>query len=329
MPFVAIAGTFHAANYQPDGDSIRFKPANPALLARLTGPAAKLNTRGHAQLRIEAIDTLETHYAVPGGGGTHHQPNQWAHAARARLLNFVGIGNVVWDQAGNSVLSAADGTPGYILSRAVEKNRRPIAFVFAGTLPEADGADVMLDPQRLRQSYNWAALNEGLAHATYYEGLFADLRNELTAAVTAARTAGRGLWPGDATHAGFDAVDLASITVQIPIMPKLFRRLIEFMVNYGTSAGFKEKMAQSREGVFDLVDSNFTHFDTFIDQQPGSTRIRLTRNPEQLVFSELPQRPPEAFSLLMGNESLVLDETTEARLANVQATMQAALDNLV
>ena len=44
MPFTLIKGTFHLVNkssngrqtgFQPDGDSLHFKPANPLLLDRL------------------------------------------------------------------------------------------------------------------------------------------------------------------------------------------------------------------------------------------------------------------------------------------------------
>ena len=321
MPFVAIAGTFHVRGYQPDGDSLRFQPTDPTLLARLSGPPAKINPRGHVQLRIEAIDSLETHYSA-GGGGTHRQPDRWARSARTRLIDFAGIRNVVWDSAGSTVLRADDGTPGYILARAVEKNRRPIAFVYAGALPEPDGSPVRLDEQRLRGSFNFAAISEGLAYPTYYTGLFSDLRDALTDAVADAVAASRGVWSDDGTVAGFDADDLASITSETPILPKLFRRLIQHMVSYGSAVGFKEKMMQSREPVLDLRDNNFTHFDTFIEQAPGSTRIRLSRRPEELVFDEMPLRPVEAFSLLMGDEELVFDRATEAALAGSRPWLQ-------
>lgn len=324
MPFVAIAGTFHVRGYQPDGDSLRFRPTDPTLLARLSGPPAKINPRGDVQLRIEAIDSLETHYSA-GGGGTHHQPDRWAHTSRARLIEFAGIRNVVWDPAGSTVLSADDGTPGYILSRAVEKNRRPIAFVYAGALPEPDGSEVRLDAQRLQGSFNLAALHEGLAYPTYYKGLFSDLRDAMTGAVANAVAAGRGVWSDDGTVAGFDADDFASITTETPILPKLFRRLIQHMVSYGSAVGFKEKMMQSREPVLDLRDNNFTHFDTFIEQAPGSTVIRLSRRPDELVFDEMPLRPPEAFSLLMGNEELVLDPATEVALAAALPQLETVL----
>lgn len=298
MPFKVIRGTFQAVNYSPDGDSIRFHPDDPGLFNDLAGPPPKVNRRGDVQLRIEAIDTLETHYSA-AGGGTYTQPLEHAVTARARLLDFAGITDVVWDRRGLNVVSATDGAPGHILVRAVEKYGRPVAFVFAGSPAEADGADVFLDEPRLKRSYNFLALAEGLAYPTFYTGLFADLRAVLSAAAQDARAAGRGLHADDVTTAGFDATSLAVLTEQAVILPKLFRRVIEHMVSVGSAAGLKQSLQASREPVLDLTDSNFTHFDTFVDQAPGSTAIRLTREPEQLVFDAMPNRPIDHFAALL------------------------------
>lgn len=300
MPFKVIKGSFHVRNYSPDGDSMRFQPDDPGLVHDLAGSRPRFNARNHVQLRIEAIDTLETHYTPPSGGGTLHQPLELAQAATDRLLDFVGIKDVEWDATHRTVLDAQDGTRGYIMARTVEKNGRPVAFVFAGEPPEDDGADVRLDAQRVRDSYNYTALAEGYAYPTYYKGLFHDLRAELTAAVEEARKGGLGVHQADKTNEGFKASDLRSITKQHAILPKLFRRLAEYMVNYGTAEGFKKKLAQSKEPVLDLRTANFTHFDTFVEQKDDM--IRLTRRPEELVFDETPTRPPHAFSALMGSE---------------------------
>jgi hypothetical protein len=302
MPFTVIRGTYHVVRYSPDGDSIRFQADDTALLRDLPG-RVRINARNHAQLRIEGIDTLETHYTPPSGGGTYHQPLQLAETARSALLDFVGITNVQWDSAHNTVISANDGTRGYILSRDVEKNGRPVAFVFAGNPAEQDGASIFFDPARLRQSYNFLALQQGLAYATYYMGLFNDLRSELTSAVDQARAANRGVYAIDATNSGIDASSLRVLTEDVAIMPKLFRRLLEYMVNYDSAVGFKDKLAQSHEPVLEIATTNFTHFDTFIDQPNGSVQIKMTRKPEELVFDAMPTRPPEhTFSALMGDE---------------------------
>lgn len=298
MPFKVIKGTFHVRGYSPDGDSIRFRPDNLDLIIDLPGPAPQPHPRNHVQLRLEAIDSLETHF-TPGGGSALNQPLELAHAATDKLLDFVGITEVEWNNAHTLVTDARDETRGYILTRSVEKNRRPVSFLYAGDPTEADGSDVMLGEERLRDSFNYAALAQGLAYPTYYRGLFSDLREVLTAAAEEARDDGRGVFAEDSTNEGFEASNLSSITRRHVILPKLFRRLSEYMVNFGTAVGFKRKLEQSREPVLDLRTSNFTHFDTFIEQDDGSDEISLTRRPEELVFDEMPTRPSGHFSLLM------------------------------
>lgn len=58
-------------------------------------------------------------------------------------------------------------------------------------------------------------------------------------------------------------------------------------------------MMQSREPVLDLRTSNFTHFDTFIEQPSASVNIKLTRAAEELVFDPMPLRPANHFSRLL------------------------------
>lgn len=298
MPYVAIKGTFHVVNYSPDGDSIRFKADDRTLFSKLGG-RPEMNARQHVQLRLEGIDALETHYSPPTNGGVYHQPEEWARAAVDRLIDFTGIGNVRWDSTHRTIVAADDATRGYILSRSIDKYGRPIAFLFKGNPDVADGSDVHLDAEGLKDSYNFAALNEGLAYPTYYSQLFADLRNALTEAVKDARSANRGLWPEDRTSTGIEASSLLVITDQSPILPKLFRRLVEHMAKVGTAVGFRDVMMQSREPVLDLRTSNFTHFDTFIEQPSASVNIKLTRAAEELVFDPMPLRPANHFSRLL------------------------------
>src|SRR5262245_54818029 len=126
MPFTLIKGTFHVVGYSPDGDSIRFKADNRQNWDLLDGPNVELNAKEHAQLRVEAIDTLETHFQG------HHQPLSLAKAAMNFLLSELGIKDVKFNEAGTKVVSARDATRGYILSRKAEGNHRPVSLVFAG-----------------------------------------------------------------------------------------------------------------------------------------------------------------------------------------------------
>jgi uncharacterized protein (DUF952 family) len=330
MPFKLIKGTFHVVSYSPDGDSIKFKPDIPALVLSLPGARPKiLNPRGHCQLRIEAIDTLETHYNVPGA--TLSQPLKQAHSAIDRLMEFVGIRGVVWDAGHRTVTTAEDGTRGYILTRSVEQNNRPVAFVFAGDPPETDGVDINLDTDRLRESYNYAALAEGYAYPTFYEGLFHDLRKTLTEASIEARGLKRQVWEIDRTHDGFEVATLSAITEQHAILPKLFRRLSQFMVSAGTAWGFKAWLAATPERVLDLRNDNFTHFDTFVEEAStpsGAVQIRLTRQPEELVFLPV-LAAPAALSALAGQaafspEILALSNELVLRLAQIVEAERAA-----
>ncbi len=299
MPFTLVAGTFHVTGYSPDGDSIRFRPDNLNLLSSLPGGRLEVNPRGHVQLRIEAIDTLETHFTPKGSSGTFQQPSKLADEAVNALLNFTGITDIRWTANRRTVASAKDGTRGYILSREVEKFGRPVSFLFAGDPPEADGAQVMLKPDRLRDSYNFLAIQSGLAYATFYTGLFADLRQAITDAVKDARTKAKGLYALDVTNTGFEVETIADITDKFVILPKLFRRLSEYISKTGSAAGFKEALSMAQEPVLDLRTSNFTHFDTFIEQDPGSTHISMTRLPEELVFGPMKERIGNPFSMVL------------------------------
>ena len=289
MPFQSIGGTFHVANYSPDGDTIRFAPADPGRLAALDGPPAKVNGRGHVSLRLEGIDALETHYAG------QKQPAAFADGATDALLAHLGIGNVVWADERRSVATADDGTEGHILARGCDKYGRVIALAYPGA-GDGDG-EVFLEADGLDGSANRMLLAEGLAYPTFYWSLFADLRDALAAVAEDARQSGRGLHAVDRTIEGFDVTGIASVTDDHVILPKLFRRLVTYLESAGTVDGFKDALAASAEPVLDLRNRNFTHFDTFVEQD--GSRIRLSRRPEELVFDPMPARVGTDFDALV------------------------------
>jgi len=278
MPFTLIKGTFHVVGYEPDGDSIRFKANNAALWQKLAGRPVELNARQHAQLRIEAIDTLETHYKG------EHQPMQYAGQAMQFLLNQLGITDLKFSASGVKVVSASDATRGYILSRTTEGNQRPVSYVFSGKAREADGASLNLTPSRLKKSLNYKSLAAGLAYPTYYEGFFPDLRASTNTAVSTARTAGKGLWRSDKTNKGFKVPNLAAVTDSAVILPKLFRRIVAFLEAGGSISGFKGYLAKHSDRVTELTTGHATHLDTFVEVK--GNQVRLTVQPEQLMFKE-------------------------------------------
>ena len=78
---------------EPDGDTVRFAPDRRELveaLPRLSGCAPQINARGNVAVRLEAVDTLETHF------GGSHQELVGANAARDRLLAALGFTNVTF-----------------------------------------------------------------------------------------------------------------------------------------------------------------------------------------------------------------------------------------
>jgi hypothetical protein len=279
MPFNLIKGTFHVVGYQPDGDSIRFQADRRENWALLSGPAL-VNAQWHVQLRIEAIDTLETHYK---NGGYHHQPIEFARPALDFLLAELGITQVKFNAAGIQIISALDGTRGYILARTTEENGRPVAFVFAGDAEEADGAKIFLDADRMEDSVNYKLALAGLTYPTYYTGLFPDLRDRITSAVAQARQdGGIGIWPRDKTTTGFAVSSLESVTDHEVILPKLFRRIMDYMGHGGTIEGFKEYLAAHPDPVLVLPTGHFTNLDTLVEVM--GQQVRLTIEPENLVF---------------------------------------------
>jgi len=277
MAFKLIKGTFHVAGYRPDGDSLRFKANLKSNWKLLEGRAVGLNKKNHAQLRFEAIDAPETHYA-----GSKDQPQELARAATDYLLKLLKIKNVVWSKKHWSVVSADDGVPGYILSRKAEMYARPVAFVFAGNINRADGSDVRLEGPLLRRSANYKLMLSGLVYPTYYRGLFWDLRNVLTSAAMQAYNAGKGVWPYDWTNLGVPMRNKAAIEKTYMIMPKMFRRLIKYN-NSGTVKGFKQWLSdRGGDPILVLRTGHLTNLDTIVEQKAG--KVRLTEYPEDIVF---------------------------------------------
>ena len=292
MPFVLIKGTFHVKNYSPDGDTIRFQPNDPEVLERLEGVPAKVNGRGHVSLRLEGIDTLETHY------NGLKQPPPFADEATDFLLELAGISNVVWASERRSILSADDGVPGYILSRGTDKFGRVIAFASSGEHAESDGSQVFVDAGDLNITVNYQLAESGMAYVTFYSGLFSDLRESLANTASNARSNELGVYSLDKTNSGFEAQTLKDITDEIVMLPKLFRRLSAYIEETGMVRGFKAALEANREPVLDLRNQNITHFDTFVDED-ADRGIRLTRMPQELVFDPMPQRLATDFKAML------------------------------
>lgn len=291
MPFTLISGTFHLvgttrngkpSGFEPDGDSIQFKPSNARLLDQLprNGSAYRLTAIGSTQLRFEGIDALELHFA-----GTH-QPRPLADDARDFLTGALGLNPVPYTPPANLRVKPPvdrDATACYILSRSLEAHGRPVAFAYAGHAPQADGSEINLTSAMLRRSLNFKALASGFVYPLYYDTLFADLRATFTSAAIAARDAKKGIWARDASSTGLVLGDRAQLEVDGVVFPKLFRRAIEYLDEHPNNpAGFPGWLADKREQVLDTTTTSFTHFDNVVAMD--GDKVTMLRLPEQLVF---------------------------------------------
>jgi endonuclease YncB( thermonuclease family) len=293
VPFTVLTGTFHLvgrtaagnpSGFEPDGDSMQFKPDQPQLLDTLdqVGRPYKLSAIGSTQLRFEGVDALELHYAGS------HQPRPLADDARDYLTGRLGLNPVPYRKPELVRVKPPvqkDGTRGYILTRALEANGRAVAFAFAGESPDPDGADdVFLKPAALKKSLNFRSVENGHAYPLFYDTLFADLRDSLATAAQNARTARKGLWASDRSTSGVSVANQGDLERDGVVFPKLFRRLTAFLdKGQGTLADFPAFLAETREQVVELdANSNFTHFDTLVKVDGGA--VSMTTAAEQIVF---------------------------------------------
>ena len=159
MPFTCIQGTFHLVGhdkngkptgFEPDGDSIHFKPKKIALLDGLTqlGVKYKPSAIGSVNLRMEGIDALEIHYTPSFKGAKRtHQPRPLADYERDALTGLLGMNPVPYKQPLGTTVAPpvpVDGVPGYILSRSLDVHGRPVSFLYKGAAPFTDGKQVMV-----------------------------------------------------------------------------------------------------------------------------------------------------------------------------------------
>jgi hypothetical protein len=162
-----------------------------------------------------------------------------------------------------------------------------VSFAYAGPSQHDDLGSVFVDAALLQQSANFRLVADGLAYPTYYSKLFPDLRNALTAAASQARTASSGVWQDDATTSGATVSSLAVLNDQLVILPKLFRRLVDFLaLGAGdiSLAGFVAFLASRDDRLFVISQAQFTGLDN-ITQVDGQT-VRLLHPPDDLIFIE-------------------------------------------
>ena len=232
--YLVIAGEAVLLGKQPDGDSVRFRPQRPQLLAQLEhGDRVDPSVDGTVQLRFDGIDAPELHYRSQGQpqGGT----------ARDALLTQLGFSAVTFAENGTTVTGAQPATvPMVVLSRLVEVNGRPVSAVFTGDTAErlagADGTWVELDAPLLDESVNVWETAQGVAYPLLYTSTAPQLRAAFTAAAEGARGRRAGVWAQDSS-ARFSVAELEAVGPDgALVLPKLFRRVVDYLRQRGGPA---------------------------------------------------------------------------------------------
>jgi len=140
----------------------------------------------------------------------------------------------------------------------------------------------------MHRSVNYKLLAAGLVYPTFYSKMFFDLRADLAKAAKEARKNKKGVWVDDDTLSGFEVGSRADLTDNLVILPKLFRRLAEYLTldeTGGTDlSGFPAFLATHDDRLFTVPEGQATSFDTLI--RLDGQKLTLTKPPEEIVFIE-------------------------------------------
>jgi endonuclease YncB( thermonuclease family) len=289
MPLSVITGTYRIKGASPDGDSIRFYPDDPDVWTK-QNIRAKPNAHGGVQLRLDAIDALETHYTPPHAAHAWRQPAEFGDGAASRLLDLLGFSTVTRDDRGIVTGSTPDERPGYILTRFADVYGRAVTLAFTGTRRGRTSSDgtAFVELAEMRRSVNYRLLDEGLVYPTFYSKLYVDFREVLADTAGEARNAGKGLWAKDSTTSGFALTSVDQLTDELVILPKLFRRLAEYVTDTDgrvALSGFKTFLsAHDDDRLYLVSNGQSTGLDTLVDISRRT--LKLTALPEDMVFSE-------------------------------------------
>ncbi len=271
-----IEGTFHVKGYEPDGDSIRFQAKNPAHWQFLKFQSKEAQRRLFHQLRIEAIDSLETHYEGV------QQPRAFALAALERMLELIGITDVQYNFLLTTVIEANDGTPGFIATAGHDRFERPIAFVFPYNTELQDGAEIPAEQLPVEKSINFTLAREAIVYPTFYTTMEPALLDKFQRVFRVVREQNKGLWAIDRTP-GFRLIHPEVIIEEVIIMPKIFRRLVSFFKVRGDFMGFGEYITKNWTDKL-KVNGRDTRLRDLVSWNAQRRWLMLNAVPEEILF---------------------------------------------
>lgn len=283
MNYKLIQGKFLVRGFSPDGDSIRFVADNKShqrwfqWTSKSNKDKAAADKEIKMQLRLEAIDALETHY-----NNKYHQPRSFGIAGMDKLLYLLGIEVVKYSIDYTKITEAVDGKSGFIISSGLDMYERPISFLYSGSPDRPDGAEFTEYPNELiKKSVNYQLLAKGIVYPTFYKGIDENIINEFSKRSKLAKKNGMGLWAIDKTK-GFTFWETWTIQDDIIILPKLFRRLASFIDNYSSYNQLSDYFKKSNDQVLILSENKKVNFGDIILIEDRN--ISLTYDPEDLLF---------------------------------------------
>lgn len=340
--YTLIQGVYYVVGMSPDADSIKFKATNPALWGTIKTENRKQLERelkeedGVLTIRLQAIDALETHYTPPSvstprdlaskiksatqpSKGNHKQPPHLGEQATNTFLDFMGCTDITWKRWGrNTWIDRAtvqgrtvedkfdDAIRGYVITDDVERNGRPLGWVFAGEPPVADGT--MLDKKAVGalvgKSANHHLLLTGTVYPFFYMGLPGAIRIPL---MEAAKQAQQNpdqvdVWLHDTTKNGVEIASLTSLYKDTVVYPYLFRRIVRQWYSKTLNRFWEglrhdhnplpdgEDLGLDLDGFFEdgdpwiflISEQDFLHLSDILDV--SSTSLKLHTYPYDIVF---------------------------------------------
>ena len=269
-----IKGNFHVRGYSPDGDSIRFQADDPNHWDFLKWKTKTQKRRKKKQLRIEAIDALETHYE------NLRQPNAFALAALERMLELIGITDVGYNLLVTKITSANDSTSGYIACAENDVFGRPISYIFSKNALLEDGAEMPANQLPIKQSINYSLVKEGIVYPTFYTTTEPIVVDAFFQRVRYSRRSRRGIWAIDKSM-GFKLWNINTIQQDVVIFPKLFRRFASFFKHRSDINTFMDFLEDNPDPI-QLRDGTITTLRELIYKEGNKYGLKI--EPEYFNF---------------------------------------------
>lgn len=279
----------------------------------------------------------------PVAGG-YHQPDAIGQMATNKFLNILGVDRVEWRKWGKTTWidracfkekgtrgkkgketwvddKFAEVITGYIVTSEVEKNGRPLAWIFAGKTTSKEGELTKNDlAKRLKDSVNYQLLKYGLVYPYFYASMAGVLRKKMITATKMARSSAKrkqkylakkpskapekvaNLWFYDKSDEGIKIADLHTLTEHTELYPYLFRKTVKTwyrqqMQHYWQSIEGNKRFTFDADDkklaiegllddgnprVFDSSEQDFVRLSEIMELKNGT--LKLLRNPMDLVF---------------------------------------------